>query len=67
MGLDGISKLQVPEIAKKLDGTVGEFRDRVLDGGPFPFVWVQGDAPRRISSIGPDVVPILRRAPLEWK
>lgn len=46
MGLDGISKLQVPEIGKRLEDTVSEFRDRVLDGGPFPFVWVEGVARR---------------------
>lgn len=51
MDLDGISKWQVPEIAKRLEDTVSEFRDRVLDGGPFTLVWVEGVA-RRANSAG---------------
>lgn len=44
MGLDGISKSQVSEIAKSLDESVAAFRTRRLDTGPYPFVWLDGVA-----------------------
>ncbi len=34
MGIDGISKSQVSELAKSLDTMVSAFRNRPLDGGP---------------------------------
>jgi putative transposase len=40
MGIDGISKSQVSELAKSLDETVGAFRHRPLDAGPYTYVWV---------------------------
>ena len=40
MGIDGISKSQVSELAKSLDETVGAFRNRPLDAGPYTYVWV---------------------------
>lgn len=40
IGLDGISKSRVSEMAKSLDETVGAFRNRPLDAGPYPFVWL---------------------------
>ena len=38
MGLDGVSKSQVSEIAKSLDDAVASFRSRRLATGPYPFV-----------------------------
>ena len=40
MGLDGISKSRVSEMAKSLDETVEAFRNRALDAGPYPFLWL---------------------------
>ena len=40
MGIDGISKSQVSELAKSLDVIVEAFRTRPLDGGPYTYVWV---------------------------
>jgi len=40
MGLDGISKSRVSEMAKSLDEGVEAFRSRALDEGPYPFVWL---------------------------
>ncbi|GAT69918.1 transposase [Planomonospora sphaerica] len=40
LGITGISKSQVSEMAKVLDGQVQAFRTRLLDGGPYAFVWL---------------------------
>ena len=40
MGIDGMSKSQVSELAKSLDAKVAEFRNRPLDGGPYTYVWL---------------------------
>lgn len=40
MGIEGISKSQVSELAKSLDVIVAEFRSRPLDAGPYTYVWV---------------------------
>jgi transposase-like protein len=40
MGIDGISKSQVSELAKSLDQVVEAFRTRPLDAGPYTYVWV---------------------------
>jgi len=40
MGIDGISKSQVSEMAKSLDERVDAFRNRPLDAGPYTYVWV---------------------------
>jgi putative transposase len=40
MGIDGISKSQVSELAKSLDVIVDAFRNRPLDAGPYTYVWV---------------------------
>jgi transposase-like protein len=40
LGLTGISKSQVSELARSLDEVVTAFRDRPLDGGPYPYLWV---------------------------
>lgn len=40
MGIDGISKSQVSELAKNLDERVAEFRNRPLDAGPYAYVWL---------------------------
>jgi putative transposase len=40
MGIDGMSKSQVSELAKSLDDKVAQFRDRPLDAGPYTYVWI---------------------------
>jgi putative transposase len=40
MGIDGISKSQVSELAKSLDEIVAAFRNRPLDGGPYSYLWL---------------------------
>jgi len=40
MGLEGISKSQVSEMAKTLDATSEDFRNRPLDGGGYPYIWL---------------------------
>ncbi len=40
MGLNGISKSQVSELAKELDEQVTAFRNRRLEASPYPFVWM---------------------------
>jgi putative transposase len=39
MGLSGISKSRVSEMARELDAVVDDFRNRPLDGS-FPYVWL---------------------------
>lgn len=40
MGIEGISKSQVSEMAKSLDEIVSDFRQRPLDRGPYRYLWV---------------------------
>lgn len=40
LGIQGISKSQVSEMAKSLDEMVEAFRSRPLDAGPYRYVWV---------------------------
>jgi transposase-like protein len=40
LGLEGISKSQVSALAKTLDAEVAAFRSRPLDGGPYPYLWL---------------------------
>jgi transposase-like protein len=40
MGIEGISRSQVSEMAKELDGMVEAFRNRPLDGGAYAYVWI---------------------------
>jgi len=40
LGLEGMSKSQVSELAKELDTLVEEFRNRPLEHGSYPFVWL---------------------------
>lgn len=40
MGIDGMSKSQVSELAKSLDVKVAEFRNRPLDAEPYTYVWL---------------------------
>jgi transposase-like protein len=40
LGIEGISKSRVSEMAKDLDETVTAFRNRPLDGGPYTYVWI---------------------------
>ena len=40
MGIEGISKSQVSEMAKSLDEMVNDFRHRPLDQGPYRYLWL---------------------------
>lgn len=40
MGIEGISKSQVSEMAKSLDEMVDDFRHRPLDQGPYRYLWL---------------------------
>jgi len=40
LGMEGISKSQVSALAKTLDADVAAFRSRPLDGGPYPYLWL---------------------------
>ncbi len=40
LGCDGISKSQVSRICRDLDEVVDNFLGRPLDGGPYPYVWL---------------------------
>jgi putative transposase len=40
LGIEGISKSRVSEMAKDLDEMVAAFRNRPLDGGPYTYVWI---------------------------
>jgi len=40
LGIEGISKSQVSRMAKTLDEEVAAFRSRPLDGGAYPYLWV---------------------------
>ncbi|MDO8530848.1 MAG: IS256 family transposase [Dehalococcoidia bacterium] len=42
LGCEGISKSQVSRICEELDVTVEEFLHRPLDGGPYPYLWLDG-------------------------
>jgi len=46
LGITAMSKSQVSELAKSLDATVASFRERPLDGGPYPYVWLDALALR---------------------
>jgi putative transposase len=40
MGIDRLSKSRVSEMAQSLDEMVEAFRNRPLESGPYPFVWL---------------------------
>ncbi|GAC1379289.1 MAG: IS256-like element IS1081 family transposase [Acidimicrobiales bacterium] len=40
MGLEGVSRSQVSNMAKILDERVAEFRSRPLDAGPYTYMWL---------------------------
>jgi putative transposase len=40
LGIQGLSKSQVSELARSLDGEVAAFRARPLDAGPYAYVWL---------------------------
>ena len=40
LGCDGISKSQVSRSCRDLDEVVEKFLGRPLDGGPYPYVWL---------------------------
>jgi Transposase and inactivated derivatives len=40
LGIEGMSKSQVSRLAESLDEAVAAFRNRPLDAGPYPYVWL---------------------------
>jgi transposase-like protein len=40
LGIEGISRSQVSELAKSLDEVVASFRSRPLDAAPYPYLWL---------------------------
>jgi transposase-like protein len=46
LGLEGMSKSQVSELAKEIDPLVESFRNRPLDDGPYTFVWLDAMSQR---------------------
>lgn len=56
LGLTGISKSQVSEMAKELDELVEDFRSRPLDKGPYRYLWL--DALTQRSREGGRVVNV---------
>lgn len=46
LGIEHLSKSQVSEMAKTLDSEVAAFRARPLDGGPYPYLWLDALAIR---------------------
>jgi len=40
LGIASISKSQVSELVRSLDATVAAFRNRPLEGGPYPYLWL---------------------------
>ncbi len=40
MGIEAMSRSEVSRVAGELDGLVGDFRGRPLDGGPYRYLWV---------------------------
>lgn len=40
MGIEGISKFQVSDMANSLDEAVEDFRNRPLDAGPYRYLWL---------------------------
>jgi transposase-like protein len=46
MGLNGMSKSQVSDLAKELDGLVDAFRNRPLDAAPYPYLWLDAHSQR---------------------
>jgi hypothetical protein len=58
----GISKSQVSEMSKILDAQVTAFRDRVLDAGPYSFVWMDA-LTQKVREGGPPSVLTRSTAP----
>jgi len=52
LGITGLSKSQVSEMAKQLDEQVEAFRNRPLDGGPYTFCWVDA-LTQKVREVGP--------------
>jgi len=51
LGLEGMTKSQVSELAKELDLLVEGFRNRPLDQGPYTFVWLDAMVIARSSGL----------------
>lgn len=46
LGLEGMSKSQVSQLAKELDPVVESFRNRPLEDGPYTFIWLDAMSQR---------------------
>ena len=61
LGCDGISKSQVSRICRDLDQVVESFLGRPLDGGPYPYVWLDALTQKVRARRSERVVVRLRR------
>ena len=61
LGIEGISKSQVSEMAKSLDEEVAAFRSRPLDAGPYPYLWLDALAVQRARAAAASCA-----APASW-
>ena len=62
LGCDGISSSQVSRICQQLDEVVESFLGRPLDGGPYPYVWLDG-LTQKVREGGRMVNVCVERAP----
>ena len=62
MGLRGISKSQVSELAKELDQVVESFRNRPLDQGPYTCLWLDAMNQRCREGRFPQAAELLAQA-----
>jgi transposase-like protein len=46
LGIERLSKSRVSDIAQELDEMVSAFRQRPLDAGPYPYLWIDAHAER---------------------
>lgn len=58
LGIASLSKSQVSELAKTLDGEVAAFRARPLDAGPYAYVWVDALAVKCREGDGSSTWPV---------
>jgi len=63
LGVTRLSKSQVSEMAKHLDGQVAAFRDRPLDAGPYTFMWVDALTQRYARVAAPSACTRWSRRP----
>ena len=63
LGCEGISKSQVSRICQDLDVVVDGFLGRPLDGGPYPYLWLDALTQKVGSAPSTSNRPPMRYAP----